>query len=58
MYSSWIATKLQVNGVNTNIIIPPQKGKKKKATDLQQTVKKATSDWGSWGQLSVWNIFL
>ena len=58
MYSSWIATKLQVNGVNTNIIIPPQKGKKKKATDLQQTVKKATSDWGSWGQQSVWNIFL
>lgn len=58
MYTSWIATKLQVNGVNTAIITEPQKGKKKKATELQETVKKATSDWGSWGQQAVWNIFL
>ncbi len=58
MYSSWIATKLQVNGVNTAIIAAPEKGKKKKAKELQETVKKATSDWGTWGQQSVWNIFL
>ena len=58
MFTSWIATKLQVNGVKTNIIIPPQKGKKKKATELQATVEKATKDWGKWGQQSVWNIFL
>ena len=58
MYTSWIATKLQVSGVNTNIISPPQKGKKKKAAELQETVQKATKDWGKWGQQSVWNIFL
>ncbi len=58
MFTSWIATKLQVNGVNTSIIAPPQKGKKKIAKELQQTVKNATSDWGSWGQQAVWNIFL
>ncbi|HMU47285.1 MAG TPA: GLPGLI family protein [Chitinophagaceae bacterium] len=58
MYTSWIATKLQVNGVNTAIITEPQKGKKKKAAELQESVKKATSDWGSWGQQAVWNIFL
>ena len=58
MYTSWIATKLEVNGVNTAIITPPKKGKKKVATDLEESVKKATSDWGSWGQQSVWNIFL
>ena len=58
MYTSWIATKLQLNAVNTSIIAMPQKGKKKKATELQQTVQKATSDWGTWGQQSVWNIFL
>jgi GLPGLI family protein len=33
MFTSWIATKLQVNGVNTNIIAPPTKGKKKPAED-------------------------
>lgn len=58
MYSSWIATKLQINGVNTSIIAPPVKGKKKKASELQETVRKATSDWGTWGQQSIWNIFL
>lgn len=58
MFTSWIATKVQVNGVNTNIIAAPQKGKKKKAAELQETVKKVTKDWGRWGQQSVWNLFL
>lgn len=58
MHTSWIATKLQINGVNTGIIQPPQKGKKKKATELQETVLKVTKDWGTWGQQSVWNLFL
>jgi GLPGLI family protein len=58
MFTSWIATKLQLNGVNTNIIAAPTKGKKKQATELEASVKKATKDWGTWGQQSVWNIFL
>jgi len=58
MYTSWIATKLEVNGVKTNIITPPQKGKKRKAADLLQNVKKATEDWGSWGQQAIWDLFL
>jgi len=58
MYTSWIATKLQVVGVNTNVIVAPKKGKKKKAAELQESVKRATSDWGTWGQQSIWNIFL
>jgi GLPGLI family protein len=58
MFSSWIATKLQVNGVNTSIVVAPTKGKKKPAKELQQSVEKATKDWGTWGKQSVWNIFL
>ena len=58
MFTSWIATKLQVNGVNTGIIIPPKKGKKKKAIELQKTVESATKDWGSYGQQAVWGLFL
>lgn len=58
MFTSWIATKLEINGVNTNIIAAPQKGKFKNARELQATVKKATSDWGTWGQQSIWSIFL
>jgi hypothetical protein len=47
-----------VNGVNTKIIAAPQKGKKKKAAELQQNVEKATKDWGSYGQQAVWGLFL
>ena len=58
MFTSWIATKLQVVGVNTSIISPPTKGKKKGGNELKLSVEKATKDWGRWGQQSVWNIFL
>ena len=58
MFSSWIATKLEVNGVNTNIVTPPTKGKKKDADELKTNVERATKDWGTWGKQSVYNIFL
>jgi len=58
MFSSWVATKLEVNGVNYSTINAPTKGKKKKATELQETVVKVTKDWGNWGQQAVWGIFL
>ena len=58
MYTSWIATKLQAVDVDTKIITPPQKGKKKKATELLGDVKKVTADRGSWGQQAVWSLFL
>lgn len=58
MFCSWVATKLEVNGVNFAKINAPVKGKKKKAKELQETVVKITKDWGSWGQQAVWNIFL
>jgi GLPGLI family protein len=58
MFTSWVATKVQVNGVNTNVVTPPSKGKKKKAADLLADVKRATSDWGSYGQQAIWQLFL
>jgi GLPGLI family protein len=58
MFSSWIATKLEINGVKTSMITPPSKGKKKQANELKQNVEKVSKDWGTWGQQSIWNIFL
>lgn len=58
MFSSWVATKVEINGVNYTTINAPTKGKKKKAKELQETTVKVTKDWGSWGQQAVWNIFL
>ena len=58
MFTSWIATKLEVNGVKTNIIVPPTKGKKKPANELRENIEKVSKDWGTWGRQSVWNIFI
>jgi GLPGLI family protein len=58
MFTSWIATKVQVSGVNTSVVTAPLKGKKKKATDLLVDVKRAISDWGSYGQQAIWQLFL
>jgi GLPGLI family protein len=57
MFTSWIATKLELTD-NAKLITPPTKGKKKQATELRTNVEKVTKDWGTWGQQSVWNIFL
>jgi GLPGLI family protein len=57
MFSSWIATKLELTD-NSKTITPPAKGKKKNAKELQANVERVTKDWGTWGQQSVWNIFL
>ncbi len=58
MYTSWIATRLQVADVNTGVIQAPNKGKKKDVKALQKNIEEATKDWGNWGQQSIWNIFL
>jgi GLPGLI family protein len=58
MFTSWVADKVVINGVNSSVMVPPGKGKVKKASELQETVKKATSDWGSYSQQIVWQLFL
>lgn len=58
MFTSWIATKLEINGVKTSIIAAPTKGKKRPADELKQNIEKVSKNWGTWGRQSIWNIFL
>jgi GLPGLI family protein len=58
MYTSWVATSVQLGGFDVKKIAPPTKGKKKIGSELKGTVQKATKDWGNWGQQAVWSIFL
>ena len=58
MFTSWIATRVQLSDIAEAKILAPTKGKKKKATELQENVVKVTEDWGSWGQQAVWKLFL
>ena len=58
MFSSWVATKVEINGVNYSKLIAPVKGKKKKPAELESNIIQATKDWGKYGQQAVWNMYL
>ncbi len=58
MFTSYIATRLQVAGVDVRKIVPPSKGKKKDFVAIRKDVEKATKDWGKYGQQALWNMSL
>ena len=58
MFSSWVATKVEINGVNYSKINAPLKGKKRKPVELETNIIEATKDWGKYGQQAVWNMYL
>jgi GLPGLI family protein len=58
MFSSWVATKIEINGINFSKINAPTKGKKRKPVELEANIIEATKDWGKYGQQSVWNMYL
>jgi GLPGLI family protein len=58
MYTSWIATKVELT-VDDKKIVSPSKGKVKTVTELKSTLTQVTKDWrGSWVHPFIWNTFL
>jgi len=58
MFTSYIATKLQVAGVDVRKITAPTKGKKKEFAALHKDALRVTKDWGKWGQQALWMMAL
>ncbi len=58
MFTSYIATKLQVSGVDVRVITPPQKGKKKEFASIRKDVERVSKDWGKYGQQALWMMSL
>lgn len=58
MFTSYIATRLQVAGVDVRKIIAPQKGKKKELNDLRENLQRVSKNWGSYGQQAMWKLSL
>lgn len=58
MFTSYIATRLQVAGVDVRQITPPVKGKKKEMDAIRKDVERATKDWGKFGQQALWSMAL
>lgn len=59
MFTSYIATKVQVAGVDVRKIVAPQKGKKKEMDAIRQDIEKAGKNWGgNWGRRILWSTSL
>lgn len=66
MYTSWIATKVMLNGVPVNDIKPATSKKPYSLTTLKATMKERTKDWfrsddpdsNKWREQFLWNVYL
>jgi GLPGLI family protein len=58
LHTTWYATKVEVNSVNTKDIAPPTKGKKSTNAELMETLKKSSSDWGTYAAKSIWSVMI
>ena len=67
LYTSWIATKVMLNGVNESAIKPVAVKKNYTFTSLKSTIADLTKDWYRWGDAAEmkqqrarfeWNIML
>jgi GLPGLI family protein len=58
MYTSYIATKVQVVDVPEKTIVPPGKGKYKTRTELNKFISERTEDWGKYRERFTWNVLL
>lgn len=58
MFTSYIATKLEISGVDVRKVVAPQKGKKKELVALRQDVERVSKNWGKYGQQALWMMSL
>jgi GLPGLI family protein len=58
MYTSYIATKVQVVDVPEKSIVPPGKGKYKTKSEINAFIQKRTADWGKYRDKFIWSMML
>lgn len=57
LHTSWIATSVQVNGIDDKQIISP-KGKAKDASEVQKILSERMKDWGNKDDWYTWRLFI
>jgi GLPGLI family protein len=58
MFTSYIATKVQVVDVPEKTIVPPGKGKYKTKAEVNEFIQKRTADWGKYRDKFIWQMML
>ncbi len=54
LYSTWIATKVDIAQPKTEEMKAPEKGKKVNQKEMYDTLMASISKWGNWAQRSIW----
>ncbi len=57
-YTSWVATKVEMTGVDNKKLQAPTKGKKREAGELIKQIQAMSSDWGEYAQQLIWQLKL
>jgi GLPGLI family protein len=50
LHTTWFATKVEVNGVNLNLVKPATKGKKVSSKEMIRSVNDVLKEWGDYGR--------
>jgi GLPGLI family protein len=58
VHTSWYATKVEVNAVDTKQITPPTKGNKTTDVQLKDELHTLMKNWGDYAQRYIWNIMI
>ena len=58
LHTTWFATKVEVNGVNMNSVVPATKGKKVNYKTMIESIDKVLKNWGDYGKNMVLNFMI
>ena len=56
LHTTWFATKVEINNVNTNAILPEKKGKKVDRATMMKQLEKVLHEWGTYGSKMLVNF--
>jgi len=54
LYTTWVATKVQLTTPKETDFVKPQKGKKVSPQELEKTIFSSMKDWGNFASRNVW----
>jgi GLPGLI family protein len=58
LHITWFATKVEVNGVNLNSVVPASKGKKVTNKSMIESLEKVLKRWGDYGSKLIMNFVI
>lgn len=54
LYTTWVATKVEVSSIADKDLNPPSKGKVCSLAQVESLISAGLKDWGKWGRRNIW----